>query len=210
MLACLSCDSNLSPWFSVIWMSNYYDHCSVWLLGVWLGAQVLATRQTDFWNRRWQWYFSPIWLYRWYYIMGWESWKGASRSWASTTCQVRVWGVSECSLNLPRSLQEVLHNLTLGDAQTDPQERWEGLAEAEWTTGGGATRFTLPHRRPLPLRCYHPSLSGASKRGQKEEERGELCWVVLPLLSRRTTRCSVTCGQRQRFQEESLLGTSIK
>lgn len=93
-----------------------------------------------------------------------------------------------------------MHRLTLREGRA--------LTEAEWTTGGGAKVHAAPPQTSLPLYdATSPSLSGASKRGQKEEERGELCWVVLPLLSRRTTRCSVTWVARGRgFRKRACWG----
>ena len=93
-----------------------------------------------------------------------------------------------------------MHKLNLREVKT--------LAQAGWTTSSRAKVHAVPLQTSLPLYDVTlSSLSGASKRGQNEEERGELCLVVLPLLRRRTTRCSVTWVTRGRgFRKRAFCG----
>lgn len=108
----------------------------------------------------------------------------------SSASQVLSEVLPVCSLHLLRSLQEAsqfhlwTHKRNLREVKA--------LAKAGWTTGGRAKAHAVPLQTSLPLYDVTLSLFGASKRGQKVEERGELCFVVLPLLRRRMTRCSVT------------------
>ena len=117
--------------------------------------------------------------------------KGSQQVLSFSASQVLSEVLPVCALHLLRSLQEAsqfhlwTHKRNLREVKA--------LAKAGWTTGGRAKAHAVPLQTSLPLYSVTlSSLFGASKRGQKVEERGKLCFMVLPLLRRRMTRCSVT------------------
>lgn len=130
------------------------------------------------WNRRWQWsIFSPSGFIDDTILRGWESWKGASRSWASTTCQVLSEVFPMCSLNLLRSLQEVSQShfgrcTDWPSERGGPSPRQNGLQAAE-------PRFTLPHRRPLCLftmLLHHHCLEHPNEARKRKREGSFAGW----------------------------------
>lgn len=123
-------------------------------------------------------------------LRGRENWKGTSRSWASTMCQVLSEVFSICSLHLLTTLQEMLRSHFCRCINWT-SERWRHLPRLNGLETG-EPGFKLSNCKPLCLFTTLLITTVWSIRTRSESGGGELYLVVLPLLIRRRVRYSVT------------------